>query len=125
MWLDLPSLHLLHDRQLELFGGRRGFRSEEGVERALSEPLTAWVVGEATSLESLAAIYLCAIARERGYKDGNRRTGLGAMLAFLHLNGRRVNAPAEELYALVTSAADREVDVPQVAEWLRRNSVKR
>lgn len=121
-WLDLPTLHLLHDRQLELFGGRRGLRDEAAVEAALSSPLTAWITGQATDLESLAATYLHAIVRGRGYKDGNRRSGLAAMLVFLRLNGRAVKAPQAELLALVTATADGEVDVEQVASWLGRNT---
>jgi death-on-curing protein len=119
VWLDLPSLHLLHDRQLELFGGRRGFRDEAAVEAALSEPLTAWITGRAADLETLAATYLHAIVRGRGYRDANRRSGLAAMLVFLQLNGRPVRAPQAELLALVTAAADGEVGVDQVATWLR------
>lgn len=119
VWLDLPTVHLLHDRQLELFGGRRGFRDEDNVERALSRPLNAWVTEQANDLETLAATYLHAIARERGYRDGNRRTALTAMLVFLRLNGRTLSAPVEETYALVSAAADDVVDVQQVADWLR------
>ena len=121
-WLDLPTLHLLHDRQLELFGGRRGFRDEAGIETALSEPLTAWVHGSAADLEALAATYLCALVHRRGYRDGNRRTALGALLVFLRMNGKPLVASQPELLALVTAAADGDVDVEQVATWLRATS---
>ncbi|MDQ2665834.1 MAG: type II toxin-antitoxin system death-on-curing family toxin [Gemmatimonadota bacterium] len=118
-WISLATLHLLHDRQLELFGGLRGIRDEGSVESALTRPVNAWLYEEAVEIEALAATYLCALVRQQGYLDGNKRTALAAMLVFLRLNGRRLAAPGPELYALVMAAATGAVGVEKVAEWLR------
>ena len=121
VWIPLATLHLLHDRQLELFGGLRGIRDESAIESALARPLNAWAYGQATDVEALAATYLCAVTRQQGYLDGNKRTGLAAMLVFLKLNGRTLIAPGPELYAVVIAAATNETGVDQVAEWVRRH----
>ena len=119
VWIPIATLHLLHDRQLELFGGLRGVRDEGAIESALARPVNAWAYGQAADLEALAATYLCALARQQGYLDGNKRSALAAMLVFLKINGRRLEAPGAELYAIVISAATNEIDIDQVAAWIR------
>ncbi len=122
-WISLSILHLLHDRQLELFGGLRGIRDEGAVESALTRPLNCWLYGDAEDLEALAATHLCALVQQQGYLDGNKRTALAAMLVFLRLNGGRLDAPGPELYAIVMAAARKEIDVDTVSAWLRTKMV--
>ena len=119
VWIPIATLHLLHDRQLELFGGLRGVRDESAIESALARPVNAWAYGQAADLEALAATYLYALARQQGYLDGNKRSALAAMLVFLKINGRRLEAPGAELYAIVISAATNEIGIDQVAAWIR------
>ena len=117
-WIDLETLHLLHARQLELFGGLVGIRDLGAIESALARPRNAWAYGEADDAQTLAAIYLYALTRQQGY-DGNKRTALAAALVFLELHGHRLHAPADELYALVIAASTGELRVEQVAAWFR------
>ena len=119
VWIPLATLHLLHDRQLEQFGGLRGVRDEGAIESALARPLNAWAYGQAADLETLAAPYLCALARQQGYLDGNKRSALAAMLVFLKINGLRLVAPGPELYAIVSAAATNEIGIDKVAEWVK------
>lgn len=119
VWIPLATLHLLHDRQLELFGGLRGVRDEGATESALARPINAWSYGQATDVETLAATYLCALARQQGYLDGNKRSALAAMLVFLRINGRKLVAPGAELYAIVIAAATNELGIEQVATWVK------
>ena len=123
VWIQVATLHMLHDRQLELFGGLRGIRDEGAVESALARPVKPWLYGQADTLETLAATYLCALARQQGYLDGNKRTALAAMLVFLKINGRNLVAPGPELYAIVISAATGELGIDQVAAWVRTKIV--
>jgi death-on-curing protein len=121
IWIPLATLHLLHHRQLELFGGLGGVRDEGAIDSALARPLNAWAYEQATDLESLAATYLCALARQQGYVDGNKRSALAAMLVFLKINGMELKAPGPELYAIVISAATNEIGIEQVAAWVRKH----
>jgi death-on-curing protein len=121
-WIPLATLQLLHDRQLELFGGLRGIRDEGAIESALARPINAWSYGQAEDLEALAATYLCALARQQGYLDGNKRSALAAMLVFLKINGRTLVAPGPELYAIVISAATNEIGIEQVTAWVRAHT---
>lgn len=122
IWISLSTLHLLHDRQLELFGGLRGVRDEGAIESALARPLNKWAYESDTDLDTLAATYLCGLSRQQGYLDGNKRSALAATLVFLGLNGRTLVAPGPELYAIVIAAATGEIGIDQVAEWIRHHT---
>ena len=119
-WITIDTLHLLHHRQIELFGGGDGIRDVGAIESALARPLNAFAYGEAKDIETLAAYYLCGLSRQQGYLDGNKRTALGAMLVFLALNGRKLVVPAAELYGVVIAAATSVADVTQVAAWVKK-----
>lgn len=121
VWIPLATLHLLHDRQIELFGGPHGIRDEAAIENALPGPLNASADSQATDFEGLAAAHLCSLARQQGYLDGNKRAALAAMLVFLKLNGRTLTALGPELYALVIAATTKQIGVEQAAEWIRRH----
>ena len=68
--------------------GFRGIRSENGLESAIAQPLNVYFYGSRTSTwyEGMAAIP--RIAESQAYLDGNKRTGIGAALVFLDLNGQ-------------------------------------
>ena len=119
-WITIDTLHLLHHRQIELFGGADGVRDVGAIESALARPLNAFANGEAKDIETLAACYLCGLSRQQGYLDGNKRTALGAMLVFLSMNGRKLVVPAPELYGVVIAAATNTADVTQVAAWVKK-----
>ena len=121
IWISIATLHLLHDRQIELFGGLRGIRDEGAIESALARPLNAFANEVAQDVETLAATYLCALDRQQGYLDGNKRTALAAMLVFLRLNDLRLVADGPELYAIVISAATNEIGVDAVAAWVKEH----
>ena len=52
--------------------------------------------------------------------DGNKRTGLGAALVFLRLNGFRVVDPGGELYDAMIAIAERRLDKAGLAAVLER-----
>jgi hypothetical protein len=54
----------------------------------------------------MAATYLLHIARDNPFLDGNKRAGLATALAFLWLNGQRLDAADEELTAMVMGVAE-------------------
>jgi death-on-curing protein len=73
----------------------------------------------------MAAAYLFHIARNHPFADGNKRTALMCALAFLGLNGRRLEAEPEALYEIVDGVAAGSVDKAELAVFLRQNSVGR
>src|SRR5439155_24588413 len=77
------------------------------------------------SVEEQAAAYLFHLVRNHPFVDGNKRTGLVAMLAFLGLNGRRLEAPDDDLMALVLGVAEGRTTKAEIAVFVQRHSVSR
>lgn len=86
-WLDLDDLQYIHDEQIELFGGENGVLDVGLIESAFYAPQNTFHYDEEDDLLVLAVELGIAIARNHGFIDGNKRTGIVAMLAFLNKNG--------------------------------------
>jgi len=65
------------------------------------------------------------LARNHPFVDANKRTALMCALVFLGLNGERLRADPDDLYALVDGVAAREVDKAEVSVFLRRHCFAR
>ncbi len=124
LWVQLPTLHLLHNRQVELFGGASGILTESVLLSALHRPVDKWLYEDAR-IPACAAAYLWGLVHAHGYVDGNTRAALMAALAFLWANGKRIDVPHGELYALALATARKEISERQIAAWFRRKVRKR
>jgi death-on-curing protein len=71
-------------------------RNRAGLESALARPET-YAHYQDADLALQAAVLAHGIAEGQQFIDGNKRTALIAMLAFLEINGWRVEAPDPEL----------------------------
>lgn len=71
-------------------------RSREPLESALRRPAN-YARYEDADLAAQAAVLAHGIAETQAFIDGNKRTALVAMLTFLEINGRRVDATDREL----------------------------
>jgi prophage maintenance system killer protein len=57
-----------------------------------------------------------------GFVDGNKRTALYAMAAWLEREGYVIDAARGELRDLALSIASRELSTGQIARWLEQRS---
>ncbi len=70
----------------------------------------------------LAAAYGFGIVSNHPFVDGNKRTGLLAMNAFLALNGRRFEPEQTDEVRTLLALASGEVEEEVLARWIERNS---
>jgi death-on-curing protein len=124
-WLSRTIVDAIHDDQLQQHGGLPGVRDEGAVESALARPRHLWTYGEEEPLDAarLAAAYGGGIARNHGYRDGNKRTAFMAMYVFLKLNGNRIEADQPAVVDLMRAVAEGECSEQELSEWLREHSV--
>ena len=118
-FLTLDEVLSLHADQIARYGGSALVRDVGLLESALAMP-AATFGGELVhaSLDEQAAAYLFYLVKNHSFVDGNKRTGLVAMLVFLGLNGRRLEAADEELTDLVLGVAARRVSKADVAVFV-------
>jgi death-on-curing protein len=70
----------------------------------------------------MAAAYLFHLASTQGFMDGNKRTGVVCASAFLRMNGYRMEASDDEVFALGMAVATNAMDKNEIAEWMRERS---
>jgi death-on-curing protein len=66
-----------------------------------------------------AAACGCGIVRSHPYQDGNKRIAFLAMVVFLGLNGKDLDAPEEEVVAVMMALAAGKVSEAALARWVR------
>lgn len=122
LWIDLSTVVLLHEQQIERFGGKAGVIDAGVVESSLNRPKNRYFYGGGeVDLADLAAAYLFGFAQSQGFADGNKRVALACALVFLHVNGHPLHVSPEELYRLVMAVSDERIRMreEEVAAWFR------
>jgi death-on-curing protein len=119
-FLTLDEVLALHADQIARYGGSTLVRDIGLLESALAMPAASFG-GELvhTSVDEQAAAYLFYLVKNHPFVDGNKRTGLVAMLVFLGLNGRRLEASSDELTTVVLGVADGRLSKADVTVFVR------
>jgi death-on-curing protein len=86
VWLSHQLILAIHDEQLAEHGGALGTRDDGLLASALARPLNRPGYGD-PDIAELASLYAIAIARNRPFVDGNKRTAYVALKIFILLNG--------------------------------------
>lgn len=92
---------------------------------ALERPRNLFLHEPESDLPALAAAYGFGLSSNHPFLDGNKRVAFQTMYVFLGLNGVRIDAPEEEVVALIMSLASGDLDEPELAEWLRHHTSPR
>ena len=124
VWLTREIVDALHDRRIAQHGGLPGVANDHLVESALARPqnLYAYVGGD---LPRLAAAYAYGLAKNHGYRDGNKRTAFISCYTFLGLNGLRLDADERDVVATMLALATDAISEEGFAEWVRAHVVPR
>ena len=122
-WVPRIVLEAAHLDQLREHGGLAGLRDEGGLEAALARPRQKWAYDPKVDLAHLAAAYAFGIAKGHPFRDGNKRAALLAMLVFLGLNGRDLEASETEVVQVMVALAEGSLTESALAEWLRTRIV--
>jgi death-on-curing protein len=118
-FLTLDEVLLIHADQIGRYGGTHGLRDLGLLSSALGMP--GAMFGSTylhPTLAEMAAAYLFHIGQNHPFLDGNKRVALAAALAFLWLNGQRLEADDDELTELVMGVASGRVGKAEVAVFI-------
>jgi death-on-curing protein len=121
VYLSVDQVLLLHELQIELFGGSPGLRDRGGLESAVARA-TMTFDGEDLYPDAAAkaAALMHSLVMNHAFVDGNKRVGVAATEFFLELNGFRLGASDKELEELTLSVARGELDAESLGIWFRQ-----
>jgi death-on-curing protein len=128
-YLDKEDIIYINQRTIDVHGGLylppNNFLHEENLDYLLGI-VDSELFGQQMypSIEDKAAVYCYNIICNHIFSDGNKRTGLESSLAFLNLNGKRLNAllPKSDLTNFILAVASGEVSLEDCRKWFAENT---
>lgn len=112
----------LHDEVLRISGGRPGVLDMGVINSAVNRPKTYLAYHEDCDLHTVCAVILQSIARNHGFVEGNKRTGLLSALLTYELNGITLNRKADtdkEFEQLVVEVVKEKIEIDVIASRLK------
>lgn len=117
VWVPLPAVVIIHDRQISRHGGAPGMLDRGLLEMGCARALNLAAYGE-PGLAEIAAAYAFGIAKAHAFVDGNKRTAFVTAVTFLRLNGYGFRPDAVEGVRMMEGLVTGAVDEPAFAAWL-------
>ncbi|MBM3853147.1 MAG: type II toxin-antitoxin system death-on-curing family toxin [Verrucomicrobia bacterium] len=124
VWVLREVVLLMHEQSLAQFGGSTGLRDEGLLDSALGRPPNLFAYGQPT-LFDLAASYAFGLVKNHPFVDGNKRAGFVVAVAFLELNGYRLQASEPDAVLRTLALAAGEMSEAAFSEWLKASSKRR
>ena len=98
---------------------RDALLNEDQLESALARPRNA-AAYEGADLPRQAAALFWGITSDHPFRDGNKRTAVVLLYAFLRANDHDLTLSDDELFEMAIAVADARWTVEQVDEQIRR-----
>lgn len=122
-FLSFSEVLMLHEYQIEHFGGASGLRDINLLKSALGMP-SATFGGDYlhSTICEMAAAYLFHLVENHPFVDGNKRVGAMAALVFLEMNEMIFSATNDELTEVVLKVAQGKMLKAEIALFLHAHS---
>ncbi len=124
-YLTLEQIFLIHDEQIELFGGSHGIRDLALLESAVMRPQATFGGNDLyNSIFEKAAVLMHSVILNHPFIDGNKRTGIASAIVFLERNKHTLKAKDKELINIALQVAIKKIDIEEIADRLKKHSMK-
>jgi len=121
--ISLEELIWMHTVAVTEFGGLQGIRDGGLLESALARPLATFGGKNLNDTPFKRAAALAeSLVLNHGFVDGNKRTAMYAMAAWLERKGYVFEAARGELRDLALTIASHQLSTEQIAGWLAERS---
>lgn len=126
IFLTIEQLLVIHEDQIERYGGSSGIRDLPLLESALFRPQSSFG-GEFLyqSIFNKSAALICSVILNHPFIDGNKRTGVTSGLVFLGLNGIDIKVQQNQLVELALMIAVKKMNIEEVSKWLKEYTYDR
>lgn len=126
-WIDLDLLTRINVRVVAATGEPHALRDAGLLESAWAKPQNRWAYENETDVVRLAVALMAGVAQNHPFQQGNKRTAFEAGLAFLAVNGLRLDRVLDSvaLADAFVELIEHKVDEGAFAERLRPHVVPR
>lgn len=123
LFLTQDEILLLHEQNIEEFGGTHGLRDEGALESALLAAENRAYYEEA-GLAICAATYAYHHSQAHAFIDGNKRIAAAATELFVRLNGFRLQVTNAEIIELFLKIADGQMTRDEIEQLFEQRIVE-
>lgn len=121
-YLTIEEVLVLHAYQIDRFGGQDGVRDAGLLESAVIRPQASFSGKDLyKTVYDKAAVLAAGIILNHPFIDGNKRTGIHAMLVFLELNGIRLEISDIDLVKIANRISKKEITIIKLSEFVKRH----
>jgi len=109
----------IHKQSIDMYGGLDGLRDPGRIDSSING-MYQTIFGEEAypELTDKASTLVTGIVMGHPFLDGNKRTGVSAMISFLQINGYDLEVTNEELIEFGLAIAQNQMDREQIKAWL-------
>lgn len=125
-YLTLEEVIVIHDKMLEVGGGREGIRDFALLHSAIERP-KATFAGKSLypTIWLQAAALIHSLIKNHPFNDGNKRTAIFSAMRFLKKNGYELYISQKSLVKFTLAIDRKDLTLKETANWLKKHSKKR
>jgi death-on-curing protein len=123
IYLTLEQILVIHEDQIDRYGGSHGIRDLALLESAVFRPQTTFSDQELyPTIYNKAASLVHSLVLNHPFIDENKRTGVVSLIVFLELNGLKLQVSQSELVTKILDIAAKKLNIEQTSNWLKNFS---
>ena len=124
-YLAIDEVIAIHERMLEIGGGRQGIRDFTLIHSAIERPKATFAQRDLyPTIWLKAAAIIQSLIRNHPFNDGNKRTGYFTTLRFLNQNGYDLKATKTEIIHFTLNIDVHRPDIENISSWLKKHTKK-
>lgn len=124
-FLAIEEVLLMHNYQVNQFGGMHGVRDKNLLESAVNMPQVTFADEYlCKDVFEMAATYAHGIIKNHPLCDGNKRTGMAAALIFLENNELQTSFSNNMIFKIAIAIATSEIKIPEIAQIFKKHTTK-
>jgi death on curing protein len=105
---------------------RKGVKNVGLLQSALARPKQSAFGQEAyPTIWEKASALLASLSQNHAFHSANKRTGFASMKQFLWINGYNLVVDQKEAEDFTVMVVTEKPSIEEIAEWIKRNSVRR
>lgn len=124
-YLDIGEVIIIHDRMIEIGGGRSGVGDYRLVHSAIERPKASFAGKDLyPSIWLKVAALMQSLVKNHPFNDGNKRTAFFTSLRFLRINRYKFGSTHKEIINFCLSVDKKNLSINKIAVWFKKHCKK-